>query len=121
MDYVSIEDLDLSVRSYNCLRRAGINSLEDIIEKTEEEMLHIRNLGRKNLEEIKSKLEEYGFSFKDDLQENPMTKVEKLRNALECLKDEYVQYVDNACHCNEYDDNEECSYCYAKRVLEETK
>ena len=48
-------------------------------------------------------------------------KIRELRNALECLKDEYVQYVDNACHCDEYDDNEECSYCYAKRVLEETK
>lgn len=48
-------------------------------------------------------------------------KISELRMALECLKDEYVQYVDNACHCDEYGDNEECSYCYAKRVLEETK
>jgi len=49
------------------------------------------------------------------------SKISNLQNALECLKDEYVQYVDNACHCNEYDDNEECSYCYAKRVLTENK
>ena len=44
-----------------------------------------------------------------------------LRLALECLKDEYIQYVDDACHCDEYDDNEECSYCYAVRILKETK
>jgi len=47
-------------------------------------------------------------------------KIRELRNALECLKDEYIQYVDDACHCNDYDD-EECPYCYAKRVLKETK
>ena len=47
-------------------------------------------------------------------------KVNELRLALMCLKDEYIQYVDNACHCDEYSDNEECAYCYAKRVLKET-
>jgi len=48
-------------------------------------------------------------------------KISELRMALECLKDEYIQYVDNACHCDEYDGGEECPYCYAKRVLKETE
>jgi hypothetical protein len=62
---MNIEDMDLSVRSYNCLKRAGIDTLEDIIDKTEEDMIKIRNLGRKNLEEIEWKLQEFGLSLKD--------------------------------------------------------
>jgi DNA-directed RNA polymerase subunit alpha len=54
---MTIEELDLSVRSYNCLKRAGINTVEDLINKTEDEMMKVRNLGRKSLEEVVQKLE----------------------------------------------------------------
>ena len=54
---MTIEELDLSVRSYNCLKRAGINTVDDLISKTEEEMMKVRNLGRKSLEEVVSKLD----------------------------------------------------------------
>ncbi len=54
---MTIEELDLSVRSYNCLKRAGINTVEDLISKTEDEMMKVRNLGRKSLEEVVQKLE----------------------------------------------------------------
>ena len=60
----TIEELDLSVRSYNCLKRAEINTVEDLTEKTEEEMMKVRNLGRKSLEEVIQKLESLGFSLK---------------------------------------------------------
>ena len=59
----TIEDLDLSVRSYNCLRRAGINTVADLISKSEEDMMKVRNLGRKSLKEIKEKLEQLNLSF----------------------------------------------------------
>ena len=62
----TIEDLDLSVRSYNCLKRAGIGSVADLVAKSEEDMMKVRNLGRKSLEEVKKKLEELGLSFKPD-------------------------------------------------------
>ena len=61
---MSIEELDLSVRSYNCLKRAGINTVEDLTNRTEEEMMKVRNLGRKSLEEVLNKLAELGFSLK---------------------------------------------------------
>ena len=61
---MSIEELDLSVRSYNCLKRAGINTVEDLANKTEEEMMKVRNLGRKSLEEVLNKLAELGLSLK---------------------------------------------------------
>ena len=61
---MSIEELDLSVRSYNCLKRAGINTVEDLACKTEEEMMKVRNLGRKSLEEVVAKLEELGLSLR---------------------------------------------------------
>lgn len=60
----TIEELDLSVRSYNCLKRAQINTVEDLTGKTEEEMMKVRNLGRKSLEEVIQKLESLGFSLK---------------------------------------------------------
>ena len=60
----TIEDLDLSVRSYNCLKRAGIGVVGDLVARTEDDMMKVRNLGRKSLEEVKKKLEEYGLSFK---------------------------------------------------------
>ena len=61
---MSIEELDLSVRSYNCLKRAGINTVEDLASKTEDEMMKVRNLGRKSLEEVLNKMSELGLSLK---------------------------------------------------------
>lgn len=58
---MSIEELDLSVRSYNCLKRAGINTVDDLANKTEEEMMKVRNLGRKSLEEVLNKMAELGL------------------------------------------------------------
>ena len=62
---MSIEDMDLSVRSYNCLKRANIHTIEDLTKKSEDDMLKVRNLGRKSLDEVISKLRSYGFDFKD--------------------------------------------------------
>jgi DNA-directed RNA polymerase subunit alpha len=62
----TIEDLDLSVRSFNCLKRAGISVVGDLVARSEEDMMKVRNLGRKSLEEVKKKLEEYGLSFKEE-------------------------------------------------------
>ena len=61
---LSIEELDLSVRSYNCLKRAGINTVEDLANKTEEDMMKVRNLGRKSLEEVLNKMAELGLALK---------------------------------------------------------
>ena len=63
---MTIEELDLSVRSFNCLKRANINTVEDLTEKTEEDMMKVRNLGRKSLEEVVAKLQSLGFSLKSD-------------------------------------------------------
>lgn len=59
-----IEELDLSVRSYNCLKRAGINTVGELVQKTEEEMMRVRNLGRKSLKEVVSKLHELGLDLR---------------------------------------------------------
>ena len=59
----AIEDLDFSVRTYNCLKRAGINSIGDLVARTEEDMMKVRNLGKKSLEEVIQKLEELGLSL----------------------------------------------------------
>ena len=61
---MSVEDLDLSVRSYNCLKRAGIHTVEDLTKRTEDDMLKVRNLGRKSLEEVVKKLEDLGLCLK---------------------------------------------------------
>lgn len=61
-----IEDLDLSVRSFNCLKRAGLNTVEDLTNRTEEEMIKVRNLGRKSLEEVIAKLESLGLSLRTE-------------------------------------------------------
>jgi len=61
---MTIEELDLSVRSYNCLKRAGINSVEELTQKTEEDMIKVRNLGRKSLEEVEQKLSELNLGFR---------------------------------------------------------
>lgn len=60
---LSIEELDLSVRSYNCLKRAGINTVEDLANKTEEDMMKVRNLGRKSLEEVLNKMTQLGLEL----------------------------------------------------------
>ncbi len=59
-----IEDLDLSVRSYNCLKRAGIQTVEELTQKTEDEMMRVRNLGKKSLKEVKDKIYDLGLNFK---------------------------------------------------------
>ena len=61
---MSIDELELSVRSYNCLKRAGINTVEELTNRTAEDMMKVRNLGRKSLEEVLSKLHELGLSLK---------------------------------------------------------
>ena len=63
---MTIEELDLSVRSFNCLKRANINTVEDLISKTEDEMIKVRNLGRKSLEEVEHKLAMMGLSLVSD-------------------------------------------------------
>jgi DNA-directed RNA polymerase subunit alpha len=61
---MSIEELDLSVRSYNCLKRAGINTVAELVNRTEEEMMKVRNLGKKSLEEVTQKLSDLGLSLR---------------------------------------------------------
>lgn len=63
---MTIEELDLSVRSFNCLKRAGINTVEDLINKSEDDMMKVRNLGRKSLEEVVEKLTSLGFSLQNE-------------------------------------------------------
>ena len=63
---MTIEELDLSVRSYNCLKRAGINTVEELIQRNDEGMMKIRNLGKKSLEEVVNKLAELGLSLRKD-------------------------------------------------------
>ncbi len=62
----SIDDLDLSVRAYNCLKRAGILTLHDLVDKSENEMMKIRNLGKKSLKEVIDKVKSMGLNFRDD-------------------------------------------------------
>jgi DNA-directed RNA polymerase subunit alpha len=63
---MTIEELDLSVRSFNCLKRAGINTVDDLINKSPDEMMRVRNLGKKSLEEVVIKLGQYGLGFTED-------------------------------------------------------
>jgi len=63
---MTIEELDLSVRSYNCLKRAGINTVQELTNKTEPEMMKVRNLGRKSLDEVKNKLGELDLSLREE-------------------------------------------------------
>lgn len=63
---MTIEELDLSVRSYNCLKRAGINTVQELANKSEEEMMKVRNLGRKSLEEVQHKLDELGLGLRKE-------------------------------------------------------
>lgn len=63
---MTIEELDLSVRSFNCLKRAGINTVEDLIGKSEDDMMKVRNLGRKSLDEVVAKLASLGYDLRRD-------------------------------------------------------
>lgn len=63
---MTIEELDLSVRSYNCLKRAGINTVQELVQKSEEDMMKVRNLGKKSLEEVIAKLEAMGLHLRRD-------------------------------------------------------
>jgi DNA-directed RNA polymerase subunit alpha len=63
---MTIEELDLSVRSYNCLKRAGINTVQELTQKSEEDMMKVRNLGRKSLEEVQEKLADLGLGLRDE-------------------------------------------------------
>ncbi len=63
---MTIDDMDLTVRSYNCLKRANLNTVEDLIKKSKEDMLKVKNLGSKSLEEVIKKLESYGLSLRSD-------------------------------------------------------
>lgn len=63
---MTIEELDLSVRSYNCLKRAGINTVQELASKTEQDMIKVRNLGRKSLDEVRIKLQDLNLGFKED-------------------------------------------------------
>ena len=63
---MTIEDLEMSVRSFNCLKRAGINTVEDLTNRTEEEMIKVRNLGKKSLEEVIQKLHSLGLELKKE-------------------------------------------------------
>ena len=63
---MTIEELDLSVRSYNCLKRAGINTVHELTNKTEAEMMKVRNLGKKSLAEVKNKLDELNLELRSE-------------------------------------------------------
>ena len=63
---MTIEELDLSVRSFNCLKRAGINTVDDLINKSEEEMMKVRNLGKKSFDEVREKLQSLGFDLSSE-------------------------------------------------------
>ena len=63
---LTIDELDLSVRSFNCLKRAGIDTVEDLINRTEEDMIRVRNLGKKSLEEVIQKLHSLGLRLKKE-------------------------------------------------------
>lgn len=64
---MTIDDLDLSVRSHNCLKRAGINTVSDLVQRNEDDMMKVRNLGRKSLDEVKKKLADLGLSLKENI------------------------------------------------------
>ncbi|MBP2651531.1 MAG: DNA-directed polymerase subunit alpha [Firmicutes bacterium] len=63
---MTIEDLELSVRSYNCLKRAGINTVAELVQKSEDDMMKVRNLGRKSLDEVRKKIEELGLALSEN-------------------------------------------------------
>ena len=122
---MNIEDIDLSVRSYNCLKRAGIHTLEDIIQKTEDDMIKIRNLGRKNLEEIEHKLSEFGLCLMDKVPKK-ITGREKILQKLITCNNEDLQHLFSGSACPSdyelFDEKENgcrdvfCSNCWEKAL-----
>ena len=63
---MTIEELELSVRAYNCLKRAGINSVAELVQRNQEDMMKVRNLGRKSLEEVEQKLQDLGLGLRQN-------------------------------------------------------
>ena len=63
---LTVEELNLSVRSYNCLKREGVNTVADLVQKTEQELMDIRNFGQKSIDEVKAKLEDLGLSLRQE-------------------------------------------------------
>ena len=63
---MTIEDIDLSVRGYNCLKRAGINTVADLTKKSESDLAKVKNLGKRSLEEVAAKLQSFGLSLRND-------------------------------------------------------
>ena len=66
---MTIEELDLSVRSFNCLKRAGINTVEDLTNRSEDDMMKVRNLGKKSLDEVIAKLDSLGFTLRKEIED----------------------------------------------------
>ena len=122
---MNLEDMDLSVRSYNCLKRAGIDTLEDIIQKTEDDMIKIRNLGRKNLKEIELKLSEFGLYLRGKTPRK-ISGREKFNRSLSQITNEDLASLLSGCSCpSEYElfDEKEtgcyesfCSNCWEKAL-----
>ena len=103
-----IEDIDFSVRASNCMRRAGIETLKDLTEKTENEMLNIRNLGRKAFDEIKEKMLSFGLTFMSEerRKENPIHTRDEIKDG--CYLCEYCYHGE--CH-NAFEWDEESENC----------
>ncbi|MCC8111811.1 MAG: DNA-directed RNA polymerase subunit alpha [Ruminococcus sp.] len=77
---MTIEELDMSVRSFNCLKRAGINTVGDLINKSEEEMLKVRNLGKKSFDEVREKLQSLGFDLASEEETEEVRQLHRLKN-----------------------------------------
>ena len=103
-----IEDIDFSVRASNCMRRAGIETLKDLTEKTENEMINIRNLGRKGFDEIKEKMLSFGLTFMSEerRKENPIHTRDEIKNG--CYNCNY--YYHGECH-GKFEWDEESENC----------
>lgn len=90
---MTIEDLDLSVRSFNCLKRAGIETVGDLVEKTLDDMMKVRNLGRKSLEEVERKLAMMGLSFKETPAEEVPIMGDVIEGRLEVIEPDYSDWT----------------------------
>ena len=93
---MSIEELELSVRSFNCLKRAGIASVEDLISKSESEMMKVRNLGKKSFDEVKAKLHSLGLDFAQE-DEQKKAKKEGEQNWQQIESQEEQQILEQQC------------------------
>lgn len=111
--------MDLSTRAYSCLKRAGIYTLEEIIQNTREDMTKIRNLGRKHLEEIEYKLNELGFALKDETPRK-MTGREKLFEKLNsCNNKELAEMIVGSAICPEIVNKKLCEEGFCIQCLTE--